>query len=500
MKKLAVLLLFSVCLYSPFAGAQVKRTNFDPATNGFNFVNDFSNSMQLPLGADVRTAGLCGGFVYAALDYFNAGPRQPVPRQNYRPADGTVLQQYLLARQITSTQSNAGKWAELIFNPGGSRDTQFFNWGLQGAPGGRIAELRSYIDRGIPVPLGLKSHSGGDHQVLAIGYDMGRYRGDLGAYESDFKIFVYDSNHPNRKMILIPDLANKVYKYPDGDNDGDKTTWRTYFVDTNYHYQVPPHVADAAYPNDGLVHELVLEFHTGSDDMRGGNDNLDLAINLLDGTQQHYPDINLRARWISNYVQFARIILTQPVPASRIKNLVFNDTFGGDNWDMAELDVHLGPNLGAIIRKVDFHRFTSSDRQLTVPINSAPLPAVNEATRLVLEIRTGGDDLRGGNDNLNIITTLADGRSQTDLNVNNSAKWDNNSTHIVTITLNKPVPVNQIRSVTLATTFSGGSGGDNWNMDSLKVTALVQRDHQVVATYGFNRFTGDKRQLTVAIH
>ena len=147
-----------------------------------------------------------------------------------------------------------------------------------------------------------------------------------------------------------------------------------------------------------------------------------------------------------------------------------------------------------------FHRFTGSDKVLMVPLNSAPPAVAGQVSRLLLEIRTGSDDMRGGNDNLNIETHFADGRTQIDNNVNNSAKWNNNTTHTVTIVLNKPVPVNQIRSLTLATTFSGGMGGDNWNMDSLKVTATGVGVNQVIATSGFNRFTGGKKTLNVATH
>ncbi|HEX9223897.1 MAG TPA: hypothetical protein VF860_11235 [Candidatus Acidoferrales bacterium] len=497
-----MVVLVSCLVVSLAATAQAKHTPFDPAKHGFNFGNDFQNDVKLPAGMDIRTGGLCGGFAYASLDYFLGN--RPIPRQNYRPADNTPLQQYLMAREVTSLVSNADKWAEISVNPGGARDSEFFNWGLQGTNGGRIEELKSFIDRGMPVPLGLKADKGGDHQVLAIGYDMGRYRGDLGAFESDFKIFIYDSNHPNRTMTLVPDVANKVYRYPTGDADGDTNTWRTYFVDKNYHAQAPPNIGTPNYPNDGLAHELLLRFATGSDDMRGGNDNLDLTINIFDGSQQHFPAVNLRARWVSNYTQFARIVLNPPVPQAQIKDLTLSDTFGGgisgDNWDMSKLDVNLGPEWGNVIKTVGFHRFTGSDKVLMVPLNSAPPAVAGQVSRLLLEIRTGSDDMRGGNDNLNIETHFADGRTQIDNNVNNSAKWNNNTTHTVTIVLNKPVPVNQIRSLTLATTFSGGMGGDNWNMDSLKVTATGVGVNQVIATSGFNRFTGGKKTLNVATH
>ena len=483
--------------------SQSKRTAFDPVRDGFRFANRFQNVVNLPGGTNIRTGGLCGGMAYSALDYFLA--KSKVPQQDFLPAEGTPLQQYLYARQFTSLQSNLDKWAEVSLNPGGARDSEFFNWGLQGTKGGRIEELRSFIDRGMPVPLGLKSNSGGDHQVLAIGYDMGGYKGDLGANAANFKIFVYDSNHPGRTMTLIPDMANKVYKYPPSDNDGDNQNWRTYFVDKNYHAQVPPNIPNSVYPNDGLVHELVLAFATGGDDMRGGNDNLDVKVNAFDGTQQNYPSVNLGKRWMSNYTQYAQIVLSRPLALSQIKNLVLSDTFtggiSGDNWDMASLDVRvIGGGLDRTVKKVGVHRFTGSDKQLVVPINDAPPSLPGQVSRLVFEFRTGGDDLRGGNDNLNIQTAFKDGRTQNDDNVNQAAKWDNNTTHTVTITLNRPVTPDQLKSITLFTTFSGGMGGDNWNMDWVKITAQGGKElNKQIAQGPAKRFTGSDKQLTIPV-
>src|SRR5262249_574452 len=291
MKLVTRVIAFSgALLLSLAAAAQARHTTFDPARDGFRFPNSFQNLVQLPAGVNIRTGGLCGGMAYSALDYFLS--HRTIPQQDYLPAESTPLQRYIYDRQMASLTSNVDKWAEVEFNPLSARDSEFFNWGLQGSGGGRLEELRSFIDRGMPVPLGLKADHGGDHQVLAIGYDMGRYRGDLGAFQGDLKIFVYDSNHPGRTMTLVPDVANKVYRYPAASADGDTNTWRTYFVDKKYRSQLPPGNLNVIYPSDGLAHELILTFATGADDLRGENDNIDLTINLLDGTQQRYPAIN----------------------------------------------------------------------------------------------------------------------------------------------------------------------------------------------------------------
>jgi hypothetical protein len=103
--------------------------------------------------------------------------------------------------------------------------------------------------------------------------------------------------------------------------------------------------------------------------------------------------------------------------------------------------------------------------------------------------------MRGGNDNLNIQIHFKDGRLQRELNVNNGARWADNTTHTVKIDLNRPVPVEQITRFKFTTTFSGGLFGDNWNMDWVRVRAAGPGVNRLIATHGFNRFTGDRQNL-----
>jgi hypothetical protein len=348
----------------------VGSTNFDPRKHGFRFVNDFLNDV-VP-SVDIRTGGLCGGMSYSALDYYFA--HVTIPEQTYRPANRTTLQSYLYNREVDSLVSNLDKWAEVGFNPGGSRNGEFFNWGLQGTNGGRLEELRSSIDQGIPAVIDLQGDGGtGNHQVVAIGYSMGRYQGDLKDFEGDLQIFVYDPNYPMHVRTLIPDVPNQLYRYAEGGSE----RWRTYFVDKNYHAQSPPDLPNPVYPNDGTVRELILGFHTGSDDLRGGSDNIDLEVDMLDGSRQVYPNINLSARWLPNYPETARVILSQPVPPEQIRGVVLTDTFGGgidgDNWDMNSVSIDMLVNgKSARATTFGFHRFSADSsganaKTLTIP-------------------------------------------------------------------------------------------------------------------------------------
>ena len=144
-------------------------------------------------------------------------------------------------------------------------------------------------------------------------------------------------------------------------------------------------------------------------------------------------------------------------------------------------------------------------------------------TQIRLRIVTGGDDLRGGKDNLNIQILFAGGRApQVALNVNRSQNWPNNSTNTVDIPLNQPVPPNQIIGLRLIHIADGGFNfnslpsvltpaapweipqaflsPDNWDMSLLQVAAIGNGVGARIAGHGFNRFTGSNPVLTVATH
>ena len=355
---------------SSWSAATGQRTTFVPALHGFRFPNDF----EVEVFNGLRFSGECGGMVYTALDYFRTGIS--IPTQAYRPAAGTPLAAHILRRQANSLADNADKWAELFFNPFGSRTDEFFNWGLQGTNGGRLEELRHEIDNGRPAPLGLfKAGDGGfapHHQVLAIGYDMGRYRGDGGDFKEDLKIFIYDPNHPGEQVTLVPSLATRSYAYLEHPEDA----WMTYFVDRRYQVDTPPIIPDEASSSDGLVRELLLEIRTGGDDLRGGNDNVHATVNFKSHPQLTVQNINGLHRWINNYTEIVPVRLTQPVPLDELASVVLTTTFGGgsggDNWNLDRLRII---TLGREIYNgsgAPLWRFTGQDQRFTADLSAIP--------------------------------------------------------------------------------------------------------------------------------
>ena len=216
---------------------------------------------------------------------------------------------------------------------------------------------------------------------------MSGYRGDLGDHKDDFRILIYD---PNRKGMI-----------------------------RNYHAQMPPHLPLPSWPADDLVHALVFEFRTGADDLRGGSDNVDLTVNLADGSQDIYRNINLGARWIGDSTECAEVPLRRPFRQDDLRSLVISTTFGGgvggENWNMSALTVYaLGSGFFTQLKAgIGPKRFTGTDKVLSVTINPL-IPEWGQLDRLVFTFRTGNDDLRGGNDNVNLTIQFRDGTHATD--------------------------------------------------------------------------------------
>ena len=129
--------------------------------------------------------------------------------------------------------------------------------------------------------------------------------------------------------------------------------------------------------------------------------------------------------------------------------------------------------------------------QVTAP----PAPAQN-ASQVVLRIRTGGDDLRGGNDNVFASVRIA-GRWRNEVMLNGGTRSADNTPHDAMLPLG-PAPLAQIEAIRLPTTFGGGMGGGNWNMDSIQIDWRgLGGVGGPLATRGFKRFTGDDRELLI---
>jgi hypothetical protein len=298
---------------APLGGNRSNHTNFNPAADGFQFINSFQNVF-----GPVETGGLCGGMSYSALDYFYAN--MTIPQQNYRPEENTPLQSYVYGRQETSIQNNASQWASWAVNPGGIN-----NGAIQGDSLSReVGLVVASIDQGHPIPLGLDGASfGKSHQVLAVGYS-------IDSNPNDVQIYLYNPNYPGRQVTLVFDVSAQVFtmaEYPLADQ------YIGFFADTSYSAETPPTVPEPIYANDGLVHELFITVATGPNALQNGA-NAALEIGLTNGPSQTLPNLNLGEKWVPNYTETVRYVLPTPIDPTTIASLTLSQTDSCGLWDV----------------------------------------------------------------------------------------------------------------------------------------------------------------------
>jgi hypothetical protein len=189
-------------------------TGFSPSTSGFQFPNSFPHVpvrhigipgvVSIPIGD--ASNGLCGGMVFAARDYFEAG-RTP-PADATPPGEGPLFD-YLVERLFDSfcLPWGPGRYLELMSPLLPDGETFMSRLGV--GPHGRSWQMvndgwpnvRGDIDCGHPSPLGLVTLKSSDpfdlkedHQVLVFGYEL----------DGNWVILhLYDPNQPGRDDVTL---------------------------------------------------------------------------------------------------------------------------------------------------------------------------------------------------------------------------------------------------------------------------------------------------------
>ncbi|TKB88126.1 MAG: hypothetical protein E8D43_00395 [Nitrospira sp.] len=130
-------------------------------------------------------------------------------------------------------------------------------------------------------------------------------------------------------------------------------------------------------------------------------------------------------------------------------------------------------------------------------LDNLPLWSVR---RLEITFLTGGDNLRGGEDNLHVHVHLRDGTVVSRHNVNGRGEWGGGSVNLVDIALPDNTEPQDLLRIELETNFGGGIGGENWSMATMSVRALGDGFDKEVGYWGFMRFTGDSHRLSVPLN
>ena len=205
------------------------RTDFQPATHGFAFANNFTNKVSIAGIPITETRGRCGGMAFAALDLWHN--RLGVPTNTTLPADGTLVADYIYWRLIDSIRDNWFQYFHFMRTP--DHPTVVNGIGVARATREeQLPKLKALLDAGVPQPLGLSQATaldqfGNDHQVVAYGYEE---------QGPETCIFIWDNNHP-----LVESMLRFKTAYDPGDHavrHSDGSQWRGWFVSA-YSPQVP---------------------------------------------------------------------------------------------------------------------------------------------------------------------------------------------------------------------------------------------------------------------
>lgn len=202
---------------------------FLPSRHGFAFANTWPpapavtvRTPLLSIGIGNNAAGLCGGMVFAALDYWNATLHPPLAR----PAPGSPLHAYIVRRLIASWHMPAGVaryylWMNLPDGdtsrrlPGRRVVTRGVSWRTIT---GQWPLIRARLDRGLPVPLGLVTVASANparlrhnHQALAFGYGVSGAVVTLRVYDpnsgQDDGVWIrFDASSPSRPTAFAHNL------------------------------------------------------------------------------------------------------------------------------------------------------------------------------------------------------------------------------------------------------------------------------------------------------
>jgi hypothetical protein len=158
-----------------------------PSAHGFAYANDWPDgpAVTIPLligsiGIGNAGRGLCGGMVFAALDYWHAGRTPPAGR----PDPGSAMFRFIVRRLVASWRIPAGvaryyRWMRLPDDELARRTSR-----------GQWPMVKASIDAGAPAALGVVTVAsanplqlGANHQVLAYGYSVAQTWVTLAVYD-----------------------------------------------------------------------------------------------------------------------------------------------------------------------------------------------------------------------------------------------------------------------------------------------------------------------------
>ena len=287
---------------------------------------------------------------------------------------------------------------------------------------------------------------------------------------------------------------------------------------------------------------ITIDFKTGSDnlDHRDYQKNVSVVIKINGKADLVLENVNKGENWPNNSVRrtvadlpdniIVQDIYSIAVDRGNAKGMWNNvDGAGADNWNLDRLTINANimengvskkylladlksnrpplyrfvyelrrnpcSNCGYTYTHIFKHEYVSTDPSA---ITTTPMLA-----KLTFTIGTGGDNLEGGNNNVDIKIRMKDSPTVYVVrNINASRKWDNftEKTRTMDITNSLNMNLENIKEIEIRHTGGGGFAADNWDVD--KIFISISKDgvtKNLVDKVGapIQRFTGDNRALIV---
>jgi hypothetical protein len=286
--------------------------------------------------------------------------------------------------------------------------------------------------------------------------------------------------------------------------------------------------------------KIEAEFKTGEDDLAVRDasiqGNLKITIFYKDGaTATVLENANKNQNWPKNSIRRVTIPVAATVDVNNLASIEISrsttsnnlEDIVADNWDLTSLTVTATIKKGTAVSKYQLlaakgtplNRFkggkdcncTKTYPFKTPVLISGTTPwidkfAPEQKSNISAFFGNGGDDLRGGNDNVKVVILFKNSSQKLFFNnLNNGEKWDNFSEKNVSGKAVPSIPglkIADIKEVQLWHTGGGGMGADNWDLDKFKLTIFINGESKILVDRvgaPLHRFTGDTRRKSFFI-
>ncbi|TKC01177.1 RICIN domain-containing protein [Pedobacter cryotolerans] len=328
------------------------------------------------------------------------------------------------------------------------------------------------------------------------------------------------------------------------------------FREVRFAWVLAPPITPLPVQNSGPVivsapsdNKIDIDFKTGADnlEMKPFQENVEIRILIRNKADAILLNANKDQNWPNNSIKRVTVPLPANITVDELKEIhVYRNRKNGgtptttvfniaekDNWNLDKITATARIKENGILKTYRFADLISpsgssnplfrfvyeggngkSEGQFfkgflssigSGASTNSSANAANAKPVFKIETLTGGDDLRGGSDNLNVLIRLKirPVRNIAINNINSSQKWDNFTEKTITKTITAaPFSFDDIEDIVLRHTGRGGIGADNWYLDKLKITLTIAGETRVLidqVSAPIHYFKGDSRSKTFQI-